>query len=371
MIESNSTEKKPTESQKAFRVLSVTSYFIVCCFCIYGSQAAVYPLHFMAPYAYDQFILLTKQWFVICLTSVSQWWAPIDMYVTEDESCKGTFSLKADGTLDSSRMNDRAIVISNHQLYTDWVYLWWFSYTAKVHEGIYIILKDSLKWLPILGWGMQNFKFIFLSRKWEKDQKILNDNLGRLNRGKDSPCWLILFPEGTTFSANALVKSRAYSEKTGTVHPKYLLLPRAKGFRHSLLRLDQTVEYVYDATFFYSGVPDGVFGEDYYTLHRVFIEGVFLRSAHVHWRRFKISDIPVEDEKEFDKWLLDRWYEKDELLQRFKDTGSFIPKDEDHKQASEPIKAHVRLYNPFEVLQIFGPATNFVLILFILWKFFI
>lgn len=326
----------------------------------------MWPIGLLWPDVYVQFIRLTKQLFSICLISMSQWWTPIDIYVTEDESCKGLFSLRADETLDSSRMGDRAIVISNHQLYTDWIYLWWFSYTARAHDGITIILKESLKWLPVLGWGMQHFKFIFLSRKWAKDEKVLDDNLGRLNKDVNSPCWLLLFPEGTTFSANGVIKSRAYSEKAKLRLPQHVLLPRARGFRHALLRLNETVEYMYDATFYYDGIPDGVYGEEYFTLRRTYFEAHYVKSAHVHWRRFRVKDIPFLDEQEFEKWILDRWYEKDELLERFKTTGSFLVDDDD--SAKRTLKTHVELKNPFEILQIFSPPLNVVLIIFILFQ---
>jgi len=35
----------------------------------------------------------------------------------------------------------------------------WVSYTSDMHGAIYIILKDSLKWIPIIGWGMQFYGF--------------------------------------------------------------------------------------------------------------------------------------------------------------------------------------------------------------------
>ena len=35
----------------------------------------------------------------------------------------------------------------------------WVSYTSNMHGAIYIILKDSLKWIPVIGWGMQFYGF--------------------------------------------------------------------------------------------------------------------------------------------------------------------------------------------------------------------
>lgn len=36
-------------------------------------------------------------------------------------------------------------------------------------------------------------------------------------------------------------------------------------------------------------------------------------------------DVPEDERQEFDVWLRNRWTEKDQLMQRFYDTGSFSP----------------------------------------------
>jgi len=45
----------------------------------------------------------------------------------------------------------------------------------------------------------------------------------------------------------------------------------------------------------------------------------------MYWRRFAMSSIPLTDAKEFEQWLLDRWREKDSLLEQWYDTGRFLP----------------------------------------------
>lgn len=37
-------------------------------------------------------------------------------------------------------------------MYTDWWYLWSLSYFAEMHAYVLIVLKKSLKWVPIIGW---------------------------------------------------------------------------------------------------------------------------------------------------------------------------------------------------------------------------
>ncbi|KAE8357131.1 hypothetical protein BDV27DRAFT_164806 [Aspergillus caelatus] len=43
----------------------------------------------------------------------------------------------------------------------------------------------------------------------------------------------------------------------------------------------------------------------------------------MYWRRFAVSDIPLDDQKEFDAWLRARWTEKDQLLDEYFETGRF------------------------------------------------
>jgi hypothetical protein len=43
----------------------------------------------------------------------------------------------------------------------------------------------------------------------------------------------------------------------------------------------------------------------------------------MYWRRFKISDIPIDNDEAFERWLKNRWTEKDYLLEHFYRHGSF------------------------------------------------
>lgn len=43
----------------------------------------------------------------------------------------------------------------------------------------------------------------------------------------------------------------------------------------------------------------------------------------MHWRRFNVSEIPLDDQKEFEDWLTARWAEKDQLMDQYFETGRF------------------------------------------------
>ena len=57
-------------------------------------------------------------------------------------------------------------------------------------------------------------------------------------------------------------------------------------------------------------------------MSRMYLEGR-QPAVHLHWRRFKVSSIPLSSLEDFDKWLQARWQEKDVLLQEHEQTGRF------------------------------------------------
>ena len=133
-----------------------------------------------------------------------------------------------------------------------------------MHGHVYIILKETLKKVPILGPGMMFFGFIFMSRKMETDKPRMKHRLGKLKQvhsgplsgsaGLD-PMWLLIFPEGTNLSNNGRRKSAAWAAKAGLEDMQHQLLPRSTGTYFCLSELSGTVDWVYDCTIAYEGVP--------------------------------------------------------------------------------------------------------------------
>jgi lysocardiolipin and lysophospholipid acyltransferase len=58
-------------------------------------------------------------------------------------------------------------------------------------------------------------------------------------------------------------------------------------------------------------------------LRSMYLEGRTPKSVNMYWRRFAVSDIPLDDPKEFDQWLLEKWREKDALMEKYITTGRF------------------------------------------------
>ena len=351
---------------QAERAFSAASTFLSGVMAISASQFIGAPLKLVDPKFYAAYMAWTKESFAVLVTTMTQWWAPTLVRVSGDESMKGQIYQMEDGTL-KCNFPHRLVLMANHQLYTDWLYLWWVAYTNKMHGHIYIILKESLKSLPIFGWGAQFYNFIFLSRKWETDKWRFKRALSHLKDPKN-PMWLLIFPEGTNLSGVTREKSAAWAKKTGIPDMKNQLLPRTTGLKFCLSELRQSTNWLYDCTIAYEGVPKGMYGQDIFTLRSSFFEGRPPKSVNLFWRRFRISDIPLDSEIAFDRWLMNRWREKDYILEYFYKFGSF-PADNATKALAategkhkpnhaKMISTEVKAGGWDEFLSIFGPITT-------------
>ena len=98
----------------------------------------------------------------------------------------------------------------------------------------------------------------------------------------------------------------------------------------------------------------------------------------MYWRRFPVSSIPVDDPKAFEKWVKDRWLEKEDLLEGYIQNGRF-PADEGTDsngldiandgssqvvaQGAGFIETEVRLVKWYEIAQIFIVLATVALVI--------
>ena len=239
-----------------------------------------------------------------------------------------------------------------------------------MHGRIYIILKESLRRIPVIGWGIQLSQFILLKRNWDKDKVNLSKHLQKLNNITD-PMWLLLFPEGTNLAPSTRAASRKWAAKNNIKDMQHTLLPRTTGLQFCLQELRRTVGYVYDCTIAYEGVPRGQYAQDIYTLKAQYVDGRSPKCIHMYWRRFRISDIPIDNEKSFDSWLRARWAEKDAYIEYFYRTGHFPcdtgiskMKDGSLRKGAGYIVTTIRATQWHEFLQVFVPIGLLSLVLY-------
>ena len=248
---------------QTLRMLLILSWFICCCTAVHVTQLVGSPLYFINQDYYYAYMAMTKQSFGILIVTVTQWFSATTIRVSGDSSVRGQLRLTPDGRLETD-FPERLVLIANHQLYTEWAYFWWIAYTSRMHGHIFIVLKQSLKFIPILGPGMMFFGFIFMARSWVKDKLRMEHRLKKLTSrhsgplsGSQSldPMWLLIFPEGTNLSGNTRKTSAKWAAKQGIPDLRHQLLPRSTGLQYCLAELKDSIEWVYDCTVAYEGIP--------------------------------------------------------------------------------------------------------------------
>ncbi|KAF2160751.1 hypothetical protein M409DRAFT_70280 [Zasmidium cellare ATCC 36951] len=376
-------EVKHGIAMQLLRIVLFTIYFFGSCIFIHGAQLLSIPLYWINKDWFYAARALTKQFFGLLITTMTQWWSPTTVRVSGDKSVAELLKQDENGLV-SVDFGDRAVLMANHQLYTDWLYMWWAAYTnvQPMHGHIYIILKATLKWTPLIGPAMQLYGFVFMARNWAADQSRMRERLEKLKtrssgpmsgqNGKRQldPMWLLIYPEGTNLSRNTREESAEFSAKSGKADYKHQIIPRTKGLQLCLQELRDSVEYVYDCTIGYEPIPPGGFGSEIYTLRSVYFQGRPPHSVNMHWRRFKVKDLPIDDHDQFAEWMFQQWRIKDDLLDAFYKTGKF-PADKSAVQIeggptdsfkTPYINTDVRPRNPVEFLQMFVPVTAAALV---------
>ena len=87
---------------------------------------------------------------------------------------------------------------------------------------------------------MQFARFIYISRKWERDEVRIAKQVEYLGKhSADQPYQLVLFPEGTNLTPSAKEKSRLFGEKNNLKPLNYLLQPRTTGFTYLVQQMRQ------------------------------------------------------------------------------------------------------------------------------------
>ncbi|KAJ3205749.1 hypothetical protein HDU82_004976 [Entophlyctis luteolus] len=289
------------------------------------------------------------------------------------------------------RLLDKCVMIANHQTQLDWMFLWFVSWRANRHSAFRIMLKDSLKSVPIFGWGMSFFSFVFLSRKWEKDEAILENRLSLIRDNSLGFYWLLIFPEGTIISPDTLKKSRIFYEKretlektsgksdcAGVLPPQRVLIPRYRALWKSLQILtlnsfrDGEVPTLLNVTIGYEPTVDvakSVFPERVFSPKNVFLpekrkERGPPKRVHVLVEFVEenlwLKHVQTNDEHGFDFWLKRVWREKDRAMDKFQENQRM-----DSRKFTELLRLEP---NGWDVFLLVAAMVCVWLLLCILWQ---
>lgn len=214
-------------------------------------------------------------------------------------------------TGDDLPVRENAIVVSNHQEMSDIPVLMDLALTKRRLGDMKWFVKNPVKFVPGVGWGMLFLDCLFVKRNWTRDRASILATFDRLRRHA-TPHWVISFVEGTRARPAKIEASRAYAVSHGLTPTRHVLIPRTKGFVATTEGLRGHAQAVYDMTI---GYVDGVPSLWQWLQGRV-------RTVHVHVRRFAAEDLPADGDA-LSAWLVERFRVKDDLLDRFCRDGSF------------------------------------------------
>lgn len=219
-------------------------------------------------------------------------------------------------TGDTLPLKENAFVIANHQSGCDIPAVAVLASRCRRAGDLKWFVKDPIKWVPGVGWGLRFLDCLFVKRNWTADKDKILATFERL-RERKAPFWILSFVEGTRLTPAKLLRSQEYCRKAGLPVLNEVMSPRTRGFEATLEGLGRMTDAVYDVTLGFEGYPVGLVPG----LRELFFGR--MNRVHVHVRRFPAAGLPCEREGRV-QWVLDRFEEKDSLMARFRATGSFV-----------------------------------------------
>lgn len=206
---------------------------------------------------------------------------------------------------------ENAIILANHQQMPDILVVMALAARKGRLADLKWFLKDSLKYVPGVGWGLLFLDSLFVKRDWNRDQDTIRRTFSLFHRKKVA-FWLIMFAEGTRITARKLERSQDFARRQGLPVLRHVLIPRPKGFLAAIEGLGSQLDAVYDLTIGYPERAPGLLE---------FLMGHSPR-AYLNVRRFARSELP-SGSQELASWLRGRFEEKDRLMEKFVRLGRF------------------------------------------------
>ena len=243
---------------------------------------------------------------------IAEWWSGSGMRIYCDQEMLTRMEAKD--------AEENALIVMNHHYELDWLYCWMVGDRMGILGNCKAFAKESLKYVPILGWAGSWADNVYLKRNLEKDRSRMKNNLSELV-GYPSPIWLFLFPEGTRFTAEKHKASQEFAESRDLPKLEHHLTPRTKGFTFTLSNLDRSKMSLYDFTLV-AGMGDSA---------PPTVTSLILgrrTEATVVIRKISLDKVPA-GEKEGGEWMMDLFKEKDQIKKSLLD-GTWQKLNESH-----------------------------------------
>lgn len=198
--------------------------------------------------------------------------------------------------------DENAIVLCNHQAMTDILVLLCLAAGKGRIGDLKWLVKDAIKYVPGVGWGMLFMECVFLKRAWAEDEEKIINAFNKY-KAEQIPLWMIMFPEGTRFKPSKLAASLEFTAQQGLPPLRHVLFPRMKGFYTAISGLNGYVKSIYSVTIAYADKAP--------KLYQLFRRDLINVRCHV--RKIEAATLP-SSLKELGAWLTEDFYLKDQLL---------------------------------------------------------
>eukprot|EP01029_Cantina_marsupialis_P002577 TRINITY_DN1240_c0_g1_i2.p1 TRINITY_DN1240_c0_g1~~TRINITY_DN1240_c0_g1_i2.p1 ORF type:complete len:242 (-),score=39.70 TRINITY_DN1240_c0_g1_i2:247-972(-) len=156
---------------------------------------------------------------------------------------------------------------------------------------------------------MQAFLFVFLHRRWENDEPVINNMIDYFKQ-REEQTNLLIFPEGTDMCKFAKPRAQLYARKNDLSVYDYCMHPKVKGVTHMYERMKDSLDAIYDCTIAYEmkNARDQIIDVP------GFLTGNFPKFIHVHLNRIPVEDLP---ESGFEDVVKNSFAEKECRLEKF------------------------------------------------------
>ena len=234
---------------------------------------------------------------------------------------EGMLGIKVRMVGDQPPIKQNALVLANHQALTDVLALLSLAWRCGRLGDLKWFVKDQLKWVPGVGWGMRFIDCIFVRRNWQEDKAGIEALFGKFKN--DIAMWLISFLEGTRFSERKRDAAQSFAQSRDLYVPTHTLVPRVKGFVTSVEGLREHVDAVYVVTIGYPKEKPSL--TKWFSLR--------IPTVDLHVRVYPIEDLPTDD-KALGEWAYQRYRDIDERLKTFHREGAI-----DGPEIGQPIRS--------------------------------
>ena len=250
--------------------------------------------------------------------------------------------------------NAHNVVISNHVLYTDWLYIWNFLVIAcEDPSSICVIMKGSLRNIPLIGRTMDFLGFLFLKRRQDlnpEEEAALKKNIpepsansdpklspntaetleyiqSKITSSQEKRTNIVIFPEGTLYDDSTLKYCQDQAEEKKKTHPyKHLLQPKAGGLQK--IMLSKKIQGIIDVTLcypdakYYASQKEGREGKywEWFGINNFLLYGTRPREVSLTVEYHDRGVLVAESYEEWTSWLNERWGAKERFLTEFFET---------------------------------------------------